>query len=170
MTSRAIPQGVRNELEAASSSTALLCFVKIEHDDLDDDVRVVCDPLPYVWGGEQYEGVIFDFKILTDDDEFPFTELTLPNVDRRIGEAVRATKVRPRVGLYMLSAADFDLSQNPRTQIGTPVPVYSFEGFEISEVAVDVAEIRARVVMRDYSTEPFPGISATQSRFPGLFK
>lgn len=170
MTMRQIPATVRADLEQPNGTNALLAFVEIRHENLPEPIRLVSDPVDYQWGGETYVGIVFEFRVLNDDDEAPYTELVVPNVDRKIGEAIRTARNRATVDLTVLSAFEFDQSVSPRVPIGQPAPVYAFSGFDLVEVQVDVAEVRGRLMLRDYATEPWPGISATQSRFPGLFR
>lgn len=170
MTERQVALAVRSDLEQAAASTALICFVEISHRNLPEPVRVVCDPMDYIWEGNRFVGFLFEFRILSDDDNAPFTEIVVPNVDRRIGNAIRSSTERAKVRLALLPSTAFDLSVDPRVAIEPPVPVYEFEHFEISEVQADVIELRARIELRDYATEPFPALNATQTRFPGLFR
>lgn len=166
---RTIPVAVLSDLNQPASAVALICFATITHPNLPDPARVVCDPLPYIWGGETYSGIVFEFKILSDDDNPPFTEITLPNIDRRVANAVRRSRERAKIDLALIASTEFDLSANPRTEIATATPTYAFEGFEIVDVDVDVLQIRGRVQLRDFAAEPWPGLSATQTRLPGLF-
>ncbi|MEL6100482.1 MAG: DUF1833 family protein [Pseudomonadota bacterium] len=167
---RNVPANVRTALEQPETGIALLAFLTIRHSELDVPIRVVSDPLNYVWGGETYTGILFDFRPLTDTDAQPTTELRVPNVDRRIGQAVLDANDRPQVQMSILSSADFDLTVNPRTEIGTATPIYAYSHFELREVSVDPVELRGTVTLRDYSVEPWPGLSATESRLPGLFR
>ena len=170
MTSRTIPTATRDELEVATSGAALIAFLTVTHPNLDQPIRVVSDPMDFVWAGVTYSGVVFSWRPLGDGEAAPVSEITLQNVDRRIGQALIETRQRAEVALSILSTADFDLSANPRTELGTPAEVYAFSRFEIDDVEANAVEIRARVMLRDYSQEPWPGIAATQSRLPGAFR
>jgi len=167
---RTIPAATRAQLERPETAIALLAFLTIRHSELDVPIRVVSDPVSYVWAGNTYEGIVFDFRPLTDNEAQPTTELRVPNVDRRIGQAVLDANDRPQIEMTILSSADFDLSVNPRTEIGTATPVYAYSHFELREVSVNPIELTGIVSLRDYSVEPWPGLSATESRLPGLFR
>ena len=167
---RSIPAPVRASLEAPSSPDAILAFLTITHVNLAEPIRVVSDVIDYVWNGETFIGMPFDVTPVTDEDGPPATDIRIQNTDRRIGEAIRSTPERAVVRLDVLSSADFDLSQEPRTATGTPATVYAFQYFELVDVSASVLEITARVFLRDFTQEQWPGYSATESRCPGLFR
>ena len=172
MTERTVPASVMAELERQTSADALLTFLTLTHPDLGQPVRVVADhsDFKYVLGGDTYQGMPFGGGILTDDDQMPTAELIIPNIDRRIGFALKRSRSRPSIDLAVYSSADFDLTVNPRTEIGTASKVYSFVDFYLSEVQLDAIAIRGRVTLRDYAQEPWPYLRATQDRCPGLYK
>lgn len=168
--SRTIPAPVRAGLEREASPDALLAFLTITHANLAEPIRVVSDVIDYVWDGNTFIGLPFEVTAVTDEDGPPSTQIRIQNTDRRIGAAIRSTPERAVVRLDVLSSADFDLSQEPRVATGTPAVVYGFRYFELIDVSADVVEITARVFLRDFAQEQWPGISATQSRCPGLFR
>ena len=167
---RDIPASVRQDLEAPTQQHALLAFVTITHPQLEAPIRVVADPIDHVYQGNTYTGILFGFRLLTDEDTEPTCELSLPNVDRRIGEAIRASGVSPKIQLVILSSADFDKSVVPRAEIGAAAAVYQFVQFELRDVTADAVRIAGTVALRDYSTEPWPSLRATETRLPGLFR
>lgn len=156
------------DLMTEASPHALLAFALIEHPALLAPIRVVSDVVAYQWGGHEWQPVRFGFRILTDDDTPPETRLVVPNVDRRIGQALLSMHGRALVSVWVLSSADFDLSQEPRVPLGGEVPMYAFERYELSDVQGDALQVSGRVMLRDYSQEPW-GLLATQVRCPGLF-
>lgn len=168
--SRPIDAEVKAELEAPETPDALLAFVTITHPLLPQPIRAVSDVLDYVVDGATYVGLPFDFAPLTDGEGPPMTELRIQNVDARIGRALLALNDRAQVSLEIRSSADFDLSQEPRTELPGGSVIYAFSGFDLIDVTGTVAEISGRVMLRDYSQEPWPGLRCTQSRLPGLFR
>lgn len=170
MTSRTVPASVQRELEQSGSGDALLAFLTVRHVDLSTPLRFVSDLFDYVKGGLTYTGIVFDFQILGDDEGQPETQLIVPNVDRRIGQILRRSRSRATIDLEIVSSADFDLSADPRTETGTAATIYAFQSFELADVSADVAELRGRVLLRDFAQEPWPFLSASQTRLPGLFR
>jgi hypothetical protein len=167
--SRASALPVRDDLESVASPHALLAFLTLTHPRLAEPIRVVSDVFDYIWAGETYIGLPFGFQILSDNEGPPSTQIRIQNVDRRIGQALRTVPDRATVRVDVLSSADFDLSVDPRTEVGTPAAIYAFRHFELVDVEVNAVEITGRVFLRDYAQEPW-GRSATQSRCPGLFR
>lgn len=168
--SRVIDVGVRAELEAADSVDALLAFLTITHALLPQPIRVVSDVMDYEIDGETFVGMPFEFGILSDNDGPPMTELRVQNIDARIGRALLGLNERAQVSLEIRSSADFDLTQDPRVEIPGGSIVYAFAGFDLIDVTGTVQDISGRIMLRDYSQEPWPGVRCTQSRFPGLFR
>lgn len=170
MTDRVIDATVREGLEAAETPDAILAFLTITHPGLADPIRVVSDVMDYVVDGQTFIGMPFEYALLTDNEAAPQTELRMQNVDRKIGMALRRIKERAKVRLDVRSSADFDLGQDPRVELASGAPIYAFEQFELVDISVDAVEITGRVMLRDYSQESWPGIRATQSRCPALFR
>lgn len=160
-----------------ASGAVWLPFVQIDHPALGEPIRVVADVLPYRWNSglrgasadDEWVPYPFGFRRLTDEDAMPETRLVIQNIDRRLGTALRKLSGRATVSMWLLTSADFDLSQDPREPLGTVTPLYSFTGYDLTDVTIDPIQISGRMTLRDFSTEPWPGIRATQDRFPGLF-
>lgn len=168
--SRPIDPTVKNDLEAPDSVDALLCFLTIRHPLLPDPIRVVSDLMDYELDGALYVGLPFDFGILSDGEGPPMTQLRVQNVDGRIGRALLGLNDRATVSLEIRSSADFDLSQDPRVELPGGSVIYGFTGFDLIDVTGNATELSGRIMLRDYSQEPFPGLRCTQTRCPALFR
>lgn len=168
--SRVIDADAKASLEAPESVDALLAFLTVTHPALPDPIRVVSDVMDYVVGGLTFLGLPFEFGILSDGEGPPMTELRMQNVDQRIGRALLGLNDRAKVTLEIRTSADFDLSQDPRTEIPGGSVLYRFADFDLIDVTATAADISGRVMLRDYSQEPWPGQRCTQSRMPGLFR
>ncbi|MDF2140861.1 DUF1833 family protein [Paenirhodobacter sp. CAU 1674] len=167
---RPISAAVRAGLEREASPDALLAFLTVTHPRLVEPIRLVSDVFDYLRDGQTFVGLPFGFVAVTDEERAPVTQLTVQNVDRRIGEALRTMPDRATVQLEVLSSADFDLSANPRVPLGALAPIYAIRHFQLIDVTATVTEITGTLMLRDYSQEPWPGQSATQSVCPGLFR
>lgn len=170
MNDRVIDADVRAGLEAPETPDALLAFLTITHPGLSDPIRVVSDVMDYEVDGLTFIGMPFDYQLLSDTEAAPQTQIRMQNVDRRIGLALRQIKERAKLRLDIRSSADFDLSQDPRVETATGAPIYAFDQYELVDISVDAAEITGRVMLRDYAQETWPGLRATQSRCPALFR
>lgn len=166
---RVIDAAIRRDLDAVGSEYVLLAFATVEHERLSQPLRVVNDVVDYVLDGETYQGMLFGFKLLPDGDSLPTTDIVIPNVDRRIGRALRPLGGRAQVSISVYSSADFD-QQNPRVQIGTPRLIYRFTRFDLVEVDHNEVQVTGKLILRDPSQEQWPGISATKSRLPGAWR
>lgn len=168
--SRPIDADAKVALEAPESVDALLAFLVVTHPALPTPIRVVSDVMDYVVDGQTYLGLPFKFGILTDVEGQPQTELKMQNVDARIGHALSGLNDRAKVTLTIRSSADFDLSRAPRVEIPGGSALYQFADFDLIDVTGTVSDLSGRVMLRDYSQEPWPGQRCTQSRMPGLFR
>ena len=168
--SRVVPDSVRRGIESTHAADVLLAFVTIEHENLNEPIRVVNDVVDYVLDGETYIGVLFGFKLMPDGEGIPSTDIVIPNIDRRIGLSLRPVSGRATVSLDIYSSVDFDLSVDPRQARGTPTRIYGWTNFELVEVENTESEVTGKLILRDASQEQWPGISATQSRVPGSYR
>lgn len=166
---RDITAAARESLNAEQSQDALLTFAEVSHPLLSEPLRVVTDVLPYVWNGATWHPVMFEFEAVTDSDRPPEARIILPAIDQTISQALIALPQRAIISVWVLTSADFDLTQEPRTAIGTPVPLMDLLNYELIDVRGGVSEASGRIKLRDFSQEPWPGIRATESRCPGLF-
>lgn len=161
---------VRRRIEQTDSEDVLLAFVEIEHENFKEPLRVVNDVVDYNLDGDTYTGILFGFKLLPDGEDVPSTDITIVNIDRRIGRALRPLSGRARVTLAVYSSMDFDLTVIPREPIGSPSWVYRFNRFELVEVDHNDVEVTGKLMRRDPSQEQWPGISLTKLRAPGAWR
>lgn len=159
------------DLNRETSAHALLGFVTITGPSLPGGVlRYVTDVLPYVWAGATFQPIGgLDLPQADDSDAEPRISITLPNIERRIGETLRRSPERLRVALTLLSSADFDLTANPRTEIGTATTIYSLSEFETVDATYDDVAAEITLILRDYAQEPF-GLYAAPTIIPGVYR
>ena len=167
---RTIPAGVRREIDREQSAEQLLAFLTISHPTLQDDIQAVSDPVDHILGGLTFTRSGFRITVLSDDDRPPFTQLTIPNSDQAIGEALRIANSPPKLTLELIAGSEFNQTVDPRTEISTAARTYSASELHLINVDVNVLEITGRLQIRDYSSEMWPGTMATQDVFPGLFR
>ena len=152
-----------------ASGDAILTFAEVTHPALSEPLRVVTDVLEYTWNVVLWSPVMFTVEALTDSDRPTEARIVLPAIDQTITNALIDLPDRARISIWVLSSADFDLSVEPRAQIGTPVPAMELLNFDLVDINGTVMDASGRLMLRDYSQEPWPGVRATQSRCPGLF-
>lgn len=167
---RNVSLSIRKELEAQLSPEADLLFLTISHPLLSDPIRVVNDTKDFSRGGFTWTGFPFDIQIMTDDESPPKAEISIQNIDSRIGETIRGLRTPPRMKLELCSSLDFDINANPRTEIGAATVVYSFDRAFLVNTKVDFLTVSAEISGWDYQQRVWPGVRATQTKFPGLFR
>lgn len=167
---RPVSAAARAAIEVPQARDAIIAFATISHPNLIDPIRVVSDVIDYVVEGDLFIGIVFEVKLLNDTDAAPVTELRVPNIDRRIGVALKSLTQRAQVRLDVRSSADFDLSVDPRVAVGDVAPIYSFRHFDLIDVDCNAEALSGRLILRDFAQEPWPGVFATQTALPGLFR
>lgn len=171
MTRATVANSLRAALIAQESDVIVLPFVTITHPSMADSLHFVSDQADYVRGGRTWVGLPFDIEILTDEESPPVAQIRLPNVDRIIGESILAVGVEPaRVMIELLSSEDFDLSLDPRQEVGTAHVHYRAANLFLINVAVNSVEITGTLKSWDYTQEIWPKVSATRDRLPALFR
>ncbi|WP_337183859.1 DUF1833 family protein [Shinella sp.] len=170
MIERDIPQSARRELERQESAEIFLIFLTIRHRSLPEPVRVVSDPADYMLDGNRYQGFEFEISLLSDTEEAPTARLTVQNVDRRIGEAVRDAVSPPRLDIEVIAGSQFDMTVTPRVPLdGSVERVYAARHLYLTDVDGDVLQLTGTIRLWDYTQETWPALRATQNRFPGLY-
>ena len=160
----------RKEAEAQFSPEADLVFLTIDHGTLIEPIRVVWDTKDFVYGGNTFTGFPFEITILSDDEQPPKAQLAIQNIDPRIGDTLRTLTTPPRLTIQVLSSLDFNISVDPRTEIGTATVIYSADRLFLINAKVDFLTVTADIVGWDYLQRVWPGVRATQTIFPGLFR
>ena len=167
---RTIPAGDRREIDREESQQVYLTFLTISHPSLADDERVVADGADFILGGKTFTGFEFSLPILTDTNRPPVAQLKIQNVSQRIGEVLREIDQPATLKLEVIPASEFNLTVDPRTEIGTAARTYVADQLTLVGVEADPMFITGRLQTRDYSQEQWPGVMASQAAFPGLFR
>jgi len=169
---RNITLSFRQSAEANFADEVDLCFLTISHPTLIDPIRIVWDTKDFIYGGKTFIGFPFDITILSDDEQPPQAKLTIQNVSPKIGDGLRSLRSPLRLKIELLSSSDFVMTNDPRTEVGSPTPtvVYSADKLFLTNVSVNVLEITATIQGWDYLQRVWPGQRAQQSNFPGLFR
>lgn len=167
---RALSGALRRQLNLQESGEAILAFLTITHADLAEPITVVGDGVDYVWDAVTYVGFPFRFALLSDEEGPPRCQIEVQNVDRKIGDALRALPSPARLRLELVAASEFDQTADPRTPLGTPPIEYSASHLFLVNVSVDAMTVTGDVVSWDYTQDTWPARRATQDRYPGLFR
>lgn len=167
---RAIPTTFRAALEDPFNDDPPLVFLTLDHADFAVPIRVVWDVEDYTLSGDRYIGFPFEIVLPTDTDDAPRGRITIQNVDRSVGEAVRNLSGPPSVVIQIYMASDFDLSVVPRVALGIPQLCYIASSLYFRNVTVDVISASGDLTSWDYVNQPWPSKFATQGLLPPLFR
>ncbi|MBB5754631.1 DUF1833 family protein [Prosthecomicrobium pneumaticum] len=163
---RALSASLRRALESRASGDANLVFLTIDHPNLAEPVRLVLNTVDMIRDGVTWTAMPFEAALLSDDDQPPTAQLSVPNIDRRIGEVVRGLTSPARVTLELLSSADFDLTVTPHEPTGTPAAFYTARNLYLIEVEGDVQLVQGQLKGWDYLQRTWPGRRANPSQAP----
>lgn len=166
---RTLAGSFRAAIESSNSSEVVLIFATITHPTLIAPIFVNSDIKNYVLGGNTYFGTAMSVSLLSDQISAPSAKISIPNVDRAIGEAVLALRTSPQIKLEVYARSDFDTS-DPRVAIGTPTVEYSAPLLFLRNVSCDALGFTADLNSYDLSSEPWPAIRSTKNRLPGLYR
>jgi hypothetical protein len=174
---RILNSAFRQAIEASASSELLLCFATITHPQLAMPIYTVCDVVDYIYNGNRFYGVPFDFTLLTDNDKPPVCTIRIQNVDQIIGNAVLALNtVWPRLLLQVMAGSDWGpvftdgpTQRRTRSPLGTPTVEYQANHLRINKVTCDAISVQGDITSIDLTREPWPSTRATKDRLPGLY-
>ncbi len=160
----------RNHAFAQNTGVVAIGLITISHESLTDDIRISTDPTvrlsepadDIIYGtvsrGENYFFFPVTLKLPDDTDDGPgLMSIEIDNVSREYVEVVRSITGRPRV------KAEFVLSNALDTVEAT------WPEFLMTDISYDAFRIRANMYMEMLHDEPYPAMTFTPSRAPGLF-
>ena len=162
---RSLSTEVLDQLFRQESPEYYLLFLVIDHAVLEEPIRVVSDVNNHTINGDEYTGFRFNLSLLTDNSDMPSSELTIQNVDKRIGQALRSMKEPADLTMFLINSAEF--SNYAATD---PVYMYYAERLRLVDVQGTALNVTGKLVSWDYAQEPYPGVYATKEYFPGLFR
>lgn len=166
---RVIASTFRTAIEASQSSEVVVIFVTITHPSLDEVLYFNSDIRDYILNGNQHIGTGLDISLLSDDTNAPRASVTIPNVDRRIGEAILGLTFSPQIKMEVYAASDWDFG-NPANPKWTPVVEYSAPILFLKNITCDALTFKADIMSYDLTSEPWPAIRSTRERLPGLYR
>lgn len=168
--SRVVPASAVSDLYGSETEGFHLVFLIIDHPDLGGPLRLVSDGRDFVLGGETHVGFPFRITLMSDTNRAPEARLTIQNVDRRIVKLIRRITDPPKLSFDVIWSDQFDLTVNPRTEIGTAAKMYSARECYLTNIEADVEMVSGVIRSWDFSQELWPGTMAVKDVFPGLFR
>ena len=135
-----------------------LVLLTIAHATISPSIRVVNNTEDVTSNGDVYVGYPFDVKLPDDrDDAPPAAQLTIDNVSREIGQAIRGMTSAPTVAIQVIRAAAPDTVER------------SWGGFVLRNVKWDYGKVTGDMVLEDFTDEPYPAGIFSPASFPALF-
>lgn len=143
---------------AQDATDVWLVLLTIDHASLSDPIRVVNNTQNITSNGNSF--VAFPFEITLPDNRdgaAPRAELSIDNVSREIGEAVRGMDSPASVKIEIIRADAPDT-----IEIEWPY-------FTLRNVIMNAQAVSGDLMFEDFVSEPYPAGKFVPSHFPGLF-
>ena len=109
--------------------------------------------------GQTWITTPFSITAPGQSEEEPQGSITIPNVDRRIGEALAGMRTPAVLTITPV------LYSNPEVSIAEP-----YRNLKLRGVETDVMEVSGELTLALLETEPFCVEAVTESRFPAVFR
>ena len=142
---------------AESTDEAWLVLLDIDHEDLEDTVRLVNNPVDIVSEGNTYLGFAFEITLPGEDPERPMeAKLRVDNVSRLLVETIRTISSPFTVTAKVVLASQPDVIER------------QFAAMVVSDVTYTAESIDMSLRFEDILNEPTT-LTMTPGRLPGLF-
>ena len=143
---------------AESTGEVWLPLLTLSHPALPDDIRVVYNTEPVTSRGEIFLDFPFDVRLPSQQDDAPSrARITIDNVSREIGQAIRQITTPLDVLIEIIRAADPDTVEK------------QWPNFTMRNVRWDAGQVSGDLVLEDFTEEPYPAGRFTPASFPGLY-
>ncbi|MDD3089024.1 MAG: DUF1833 family protein [Candidatus Omnitrophica bacterium] len=141
----------------SNESDLPLVLLTISHASLDDDIRVVNNKEDVVSNGDEY--IAFPFEIRLPDskeDSQPSASLTISNVSREIGLAIRSITTPPEITIQIVRQDTPDIVEA------------QFVGLRLNNVKYDVLTVTGDLEFEDLTREEYPAVKFSPSIFRAI--
>ena len=156
--SRSVSSTFKQAIYASETDEAFLVLLTIDHETLENPIRVTSGSIDVVSNGETF--VPFPFNLSLPDessDAAPRARLAIDNIDRQIVLSVRSITTAPTVKMEVILASDPDVIEA------------SFPDFKLENISYDAYTVSGDLVLEEFVTEPFPAGIFNPAEFRGLF-
>lgn len=136
----------------------LLVLLTITHDDLSTPIRVVANGEDITSRGNSFTAFPFEILLPSDEpDSPPNAQLTIDNVSREIGQAIRTISSAAAVLIEVIRLKSLDTVE------------LSFPSLNLRNVRFDAGKVTGDLTSEDLQIEPYPADTFNPSFFPGMF-
>lgn len=143
----------------APESDLPLVLLTITHAALSGPLYLVNNRENVISNGETY--IAFPFQITLPDsseDAPPRARVTIDNVSREIGQAIRLMTSAAAVSIAVVRQEDPDTIE------------MQFSGMRNGSVLWDASKVEFDLEFEDLAREPFPALTFSPAEFPGLIR
>lgn len=140
-----------------NESSLPLVLLTISHESLSEDIRVVNNKVAITSNGLEYVAFPLDIKLPdSKEDSQPTSKLTISNVSREIGQAIRLISTPPQVTIKVVRQETPDVVEA------------EFVGMILSNVRYNMMTVTADLVFEDLTREEYPYLKFSPSIFKGI--
>lgn len=160
MTGRNPSAAFRRVVFASASGDALLLLVTISHPTLVAPIRVTSDAVATESQGSSFVAFPFQVELMAEgEDAVPRMVLRIDNVSREITQALRESgSEAPAVTVQVVLGSDPDTVEA------------EWPDFRLRSATYDALLVEGELSLEDFTVLPYPFVTFTPSRFPGLFR
>lgn len=134
-----------------------LILLTISHSSLSEDIRVVNNKVAITSGGLEYIAFPFDISLPdSKEDSQPSAKLTICNVSREIGTAIRLISTPPSVTIAVVRQDTPDIVEA------------QFSGMRLNNVKYNMMTVTADLEFEDLTREEYPSLKFSPSIFKGI--
>ena len=134
-----------------------LILLTISHASLTEDIRVANNKVNVTSAGLEYIGFPFDIQLPdSKEDSQPTAKLTICNVSREIGQAIRLISTPPSVKITVVRQSTPDIMEA------------EFVGMRLNNVKYNMLTVTADLQFEDLTREEYPSIKFSPSIFGGI--
>jgi hypothetical protein len=134
-----------------------LVLITISHSSLSEPIRVVNNKENITSNGNEYIGFPFEIQLPdSKEDSQPSAKLTINNVSREIGVAIRSISTPPSVAITIVRQQTPDVIEA------------QFFGMRLNNVKYDVLAVTGDLQFEDLTREEFPSLKFSPSIFRGI--
>lgn len=145
-------------LYGQETAEAFLILLTLDHESLNNPIRVSSDAVDTESRGENYTAFPFEL-ILPDDREntAPRARLVIDNVSRDVLSAIKSLNSAPTMKIEIVRGSDPDTVEA------------IFPDFRLTNIKYNVLTIQGDLSLEDFTAEPYPSMIFSPSTFPAIF-
>ncbi len=155
---RNVSAELKQAVYAQETEHEFVVLITIDHDDLEEAIRVNSSGTSIMHNGDTY--VAFPFEVILPDDvddRPPRAKLRIDNISREIVLAIRTISSAPRVTIRIVMMETPDVVEA------------EFLDFRLSNITYDQLTVEGDLTLEEFIGEPYPARVFSPADFPGLF-